>query len=189
MSFTIPTLPYEEAAEIRTLTGWACRTCGTFWAKDERAARYCCAKDMPCECGRRREKHYVACRDCRRKRDIERFEAMERRPWDGKQMIYSQQLDRYFSSPDDAREYLEEGDHDLDPFLTMEFLRLVLCRPNNGRSFDIEEHLSDDFAPDDDNPLRDSEVTAINNYVNQWITERAPFSWEPDKFALDLSTT
>ena len=46
-------LLYEESAEVVTVTGWSCKTCKRWWADDEHMARWCCASDMACDCGKR----------------------------------------------------------------------------------------------------------------------------------------
>ena len=43
------TLPFEEAAELRSVSVWVCKTCGKDYStQGERMARLCCAKDQKC---------------------------------------------------------------------------------------------------------------------------------------------
>lgn len=178
--------PYEDAAEQVTLTGWACKHCHRFYGPhdthDKHAAQWCCASDKPCGedgCTNRAGAHYTVCDACLTKREDAKWFARERRPWDGVQMVYSETTDRYYSSPDEALEEAEDRGEDLDT------MRLVLCEPNSGRTFEMAEHLSDDLPSDDPDSVDTRDIDAI---VNKWIDDHAPFSWEPGKFAWNGET-
>lgn len=107
------------------MSGWR-SAAGRFFA-DERMARYDGATHVRCQhCGEPTEKWYLSCNACRDRRDREKFDAMEARAWDGKQMIYCEDRDEYFSSPGDA---LDSWEGDLPP-------RLVLCEPTFARAID-----------------------------------------------------
>ena len=162
---TEATLPYEESAETVTVTGWSCKTCKRWWADNEHMARWCCASDLPCDCGGRREKHYTCCVVCRAKRDFERYEKMERVEWDGKTPLVDWGGDRYCWCVDDVQDLIDE-----DPLVW-----LVLCRPVGYPLFDMGEFLQD-YLPDPaeyDIP----DASAAEKAVNNWIAEHSPFSW------------
>lgn len=182
-------LPYEEAAEQRTITGWCCKTCNLFYGAGEageRAARYCCAKDMPCECGGRRAKSYTLCDKCRWKNEAERYAKLERRPWDGKQMLYADAWDRYFSDDDDFFDYIgneyddDEPDCHADRWIVA--ARILLCDPVEARTFDLCDYIHDDL-PEDGEPPPGWE--AVEAAVNKFLESAGPLSWYPGKYAWD----
>lgn len=169
-----PIVRYEDAAERRDgLSGWVCKN-GHFHGDDEHIARWCAATEIPCpDCGGRNpNKSYSVCEACRRKRADERWfksYAEKAVPWDGVTPLYSDASDRYFWDDGDL------GDHIGDPpELSVDDLRLILCEPNKGRSFDMADWLSDDL-PEDSN----LDTTEIDRIVNDWIAAHAPYSWCP----------
>lgn len=194
-------LPYEDAAELRKdIEGWVCRTCHRFYGKDEHAARYCCASDLPCACGNRHEKTYTCCIDCRNAKANTRFVDRELKAWDGKQMIYSDILDSYYSSPEDALDafcdYIydlaDEDDAELQKFkdvdslttLTQDiadYLRLIPCNPTIPPYFDMEDFLYDSLPEDYNLDCED-----INKIVNKWIQDLGVISYYPGKYRLSV---
>jgi hypothetical protein len=167
-----------DAAQLVTVTGWRSRN-GIFYGSDEQAervARYAGCTHVECrDCGQPVEKTWLACRDCRAKADLAKFEAMPRQAWDGVGMLYSESLDRYYSDFESAADDLEEGQSLAD-------LRLVICKPNLCRRLEVDDF--DDLPTDDpDNvPERLEEaIEAFNKAVDGLV-----LSWSPGKFALQL---
>ena len=63
---------YEDQAEEITTTGFQCKTCKRFWGIDKHMASWCCSTSQPCECGGRKEKHWIKCQSCRTKDEQEK---------------------------------------------------------------------------------------------------------------------
>jgi hypothetical protein len=171
-----PVIPYDspEAASIQTVTGWVSRD-GFFYGKEERSARYSGCTHRPCdECGELTEKSWTKCRSCIAKAELERFARLERASWDGEQMLYSEAHDRYFSNPDEVREYAEEEDEDGGK-LDITAMRIVLCKPQ--RLHRVDTSYWEDALPEDvDLP---GDVEAALELLNEAISEAGPVSWLP----------
>lgn len=180
-------LEYEQAAELRTETLWACKVCGRAWNPAtfdgaERAARGCHAKDHPCinEGGRSRTPN--ARRESGRGSDAgedERWakKLSEAELWDGESPVYSDRLQRYYfheSWEDDIGD--EEGQAP-----SLEALRLESCTPDNGGTWSSSGRLSSRKSRrsngGDPWVLRSPEARAVEKVVNDWITAHAPFCW------------
>lgn len=175
---------YEDAAERMTVTGFACKTCRRWWGEDEHMARWCCATDLPCECGGRKRKSYTVCEACREKAAAERFAAKPRQQWDGKTPLYSETLQRYFF--DDGyslREAIEEAGGDPDA------LRLFICRPRYAHPLE-DEYWHDDMPPDEDlesvAPDLFRAISALNEVIETRRAARQPLSWEPSEVVAAL---
>jgi hypothetical protein len=165
-----------DAASIKTVTGWVASN-GRFWGDDERMARYDGSTHRTCECGELVEQRSY-CHACRRAKELAKFAAMERRPWDGVSMIYSYALDRYFRDTNDVIDFCHDEE------VTPADLRLILCEPTFAREIDESEHFSDDLPEDGDVP---ADLVDAFEALNKVIREcKTPLSWFPGKFALDL---
>jgi len=162
-----PELPYEEAAEQRTVTGWACKTCSLFYGDKEDLARWCCAKDMPCPCGKRCSKGRTCCDECRQKHDDERYQKLSEADWDGESPLVLFMDDRYFFDIEDIIQYMD--DHDIPDASHLQF---ELCERAKPRHFDAEEFCSDDMYEDQE--LDGAEE--INATVNAWLAKQK-FGW------------
>ena len=167
-----------EAAEYRTgLSGWVSR--GQYFGdgpQAEAAARYHGCTHYVCKyCSAPAPKPYTSCHECRDKKDLERFEVLPRADWDGKAMLYSEANDRYYATPDDAEDALEEGESLAD-------LRLVICTPNYVRQID-PEYFCDDM-PEDETEVP-PEVEAAMEAFNEAVAGIV-LSWSPGKVALAL---
>lgn len=162
-------LPYEEAAEQRTVTAWVCKTCNRF-APDERIARYCCATTINCDtCGQPKPKNSW-CKPCHRKSRDEKYEKMPQVEWDGETPLCMYDNDEFFFDADSIAEYIAE-----DPERTLEGLQLVLCEQCKPRSFEANDYWSDDLG-------EDGEIDGarqLDNYVNNWIKDHFPKMWYP----------
>lgn len=166
----------DEAASIKTVTGWVSRT-GRFWGDDERMARYDGSAHKVCACGAMiSQKSY--CRLCADRRQLEKYEAMERKPWDGESMLYSDGSDEYFSDMSEVHDRCAEND------INVADLRLIICEPNYASQIDPSEHYCDDVPEDGEVPAG---IAAAFDALNKAIREcGTPLSWSPGKYALDL---
>jgi hypothetical protein len=168
-----------EAAHYQTgIRGWVSRRGHYFGegANGEGLARYDGCTHVPCGgCGKPVEKGWTACDGCRNLAEIARYEAMPRAEWDGKAMLYSQALDRWYDSPDDAAENLGE----VDGIDELSDMRLVICKPVGVRQLE-SDYCADDMAEDQELPgaIIDA-MNAFNKAVAGIIV-----SWEPGKTAL-----
>lgn len=162
-----------EAAKPHTMNGWLSRD-GIFYA-EERLARYSGCTHRPCEaCGAPTERMYIKCAACRDAQDTAKYAAMPRAKWDGKAMIYSETLDKYFSGLDEAEDELEDG-------WTLADLRLVICEPNYVRPLE-PDYCCDELPEDGEVPESVLEAMAAFNKAVAGIV----LSWTPGKFAVEL---
>lgn len=179
-------LPWEEAAERRTdITGWVCKTCKAFYGDGpaaEEAARYCHAPDAPCKCGRRRNKSYVVCDECRDKRSTERYYALEEVDWDGTTPLADYDGDLF--DVDDLAGYLDsfecgtESATDEENWESALHLgRFCLCEQKSPMHFDLGELLSR-CDVDDDDAVLDADGLAAEKVVNDWLARFGP-TWAP----------
>jgi len=171
---------YSEAAEVVTVTGWACKACHRWHGSlgnelAEHMARYCCSTTAICKtCGvEHDEKGYTVCKACRDKADEARWQERLKKavPWDGKSPICSDLRDRWFFDMEELAEFLHEERDDF------EGLRLCVGKPNCPREFNIEEFLEDDL-PDDYDSGDLAGADELNKIVNEWIEARSPISWD-----------
>lgn len=159
----------DKAASYQTgIKGWVSRK-EHFFGEREDLARYDGSTHRACNtCGAPSKHPYTACEACRDKRAEERYQSYERVKWDGESPVYSEALDRYFESPDQA---LEEDS------LTLESLRLFLCAPNYAPPVDEDRYTQ--LLPEDEMELPDRLKEAIDQF-NQAI-EGICLSWHPTK--------
>jgi hypothetical protein len=179
-----------EAAQVKTVTGWVSRE-GHFWGDNEHMARYDGSTHKKCEtCGAVVSQRSF-CTPCSTAREIEKFAAMERKPWDGDSPIYSQLLDRYFFNGE-VFDVFEEGDGFEDeegnvvtPY-TEEDLRLIHCEPTYLHLLDADDW-SDDLPSEDHggDGLPDEVEVALEAF-NAVLKKQGPVSWEPGKYAVQL---
>lgn len=173
-------LPYEEAAHVVTVTGWACKTCRQWWGNGDRSehmARWCCASSVPCPCGGRNlSKSYTICEACRDRKEEEEWQSALQGavPWNGDVPLCTWRGDTYFFSPDDIEDYI---DREVD--VTLEGLRLCLCEPGKAREFNLGEFLSDDLPDDYHEGQKFGEIDEV---VNAFIAagpygDGGPWGW------------
>lgn len=165
-----------EAALYRTdIKGWVSRT-GIFYGENgERTARYDGCTHRPCErCQQPTKKSYTKCHKCRDISAAERFEVMPEAEWDGKSMVYSDILEKYYSEPEDALDDLPDGG-------SLSELRLIICEPNYARKID-EDYFCDEMTEDGDLP---DEVVSAMIAFNTAI-DGITLSWSPGKCRLKL---
>lgn len=162
-------IPYEDAADQATVTGWVCKKCRHFWAADEHMARYCCSTTQPCKtggCAGRAKKGRRFCGDCERVESEKRFAAKKRVEWDGETPLFVWADDQFFYDAESLRDYCSENE--IEPA----DMRLVLAEPTSPPDFDMSEFLCDNLHEDQE--LDDKEINAT---VNQWIKDQGVISW------------
>lgn len=113
------------------------------------------------------------CSDCRLKKSIEKYNAMERKEWDGETPLYSHRTDKYFFDFDDIEDEFVFFD------CSVEFLRLIICEPIYLRQID-EDHFCDDLPEDDELP---KEVWNALEEFNKVVEKQKPIAWQPGKYA------
>lgn len=167
------TIKYEDAAEITTVTGWACKSCHRFYGQGSQAmhiARWCCCDERPCQapgCTGRAEKHYTICPRCIAKKDLARYLAKPRFEWDGKTPLCSDS-NHYFFDADELASWLD----DLEPD-ELGSVRLEGCKPARKPRFDMLD-LLEGYLPDGE----DIDTAPIAAIVDQWIEVNVPTIWE-----------
>ena len=176
MSADIVMSDSSDAAQYRTdIKGWVSR-CGHYFGdgpnSEEIARRDGCTHTACAQCGIPTRKGHPLCPECRALAWIAQYESMPRAEWDGKAMIYSDAMDKYYNSPNDAAGDLENGQ-------TLADLRLVICEPNYVRQ--IERDFCEDEMPED-GELPD-EVYEAMEVFNKAVADIV-LSWSPGKFAL-----
>lgn len=168
-----------EAAKRVTLTGWVSST-GFFYGEDEHLARYAGCTHVKCKkCGAPVEKMWLSCESCRRKADIEQYDALEKKTWDGITPLYSDSHDKYFFDFDELVDFLRDLVYE-DKSITVDDLRLKFCKPNKPREVGYD-HFCDDMPEDrDDLPKEIFEAIEAFNAV---MRSQPPLSWSPDNIA------
>ena len=163
-----------------TVTGWVSAK-GHFYgqgAQAESMARWDGSTHRKCEgCGELFERN-AYCRPCHAKKEIEKYNAMPRKKWDGVGMLYSDTQDRYFYGWDDVDDYCASEE------FTPESLRLIICEPTYATEIDPTEHYCDDLP--DEGEIPDSLQNAFDG-LNDFIREeKIILSWSPGKFAAEI---
>lgn len=178
-------LRWEDAAKTVTISGWACVKCDRFYGDNERAARYCCHTDAPCEnagksgCAGRKLRHRVLCDACGHAADLKRYaETLEVEDLRAPCALCPLAVgDTYFFDEESLFEFCD--DQKLNP----SDLMLHMCRPHNPGEFSITEYVSDYLVEDaviENSPGTPEELRAVDNAVNEYIFRHSPFSWYPD---------
>lgn len=172
---TIVHFDSPEAAQLVTTSGWRSRD-GYFYGDDERTARWAGCTHVNCrDCGAVTEKGHLICDACNEKASLERFIAMPRGPWKGREMLYSQSLDKYYNDPDEAIFDLEQGQK-------VDDLRLILCTPNMPRLLDVDD-FSDELPEDGDYHDLPRELIDAIEAFNTVARACQPLSWSPGEVA------
>lgn len=171
----------DEAAQIKTLTGWVDRY-GHFWGEDERMARYSGGTHKACEdCGTVYRKN-AWCEPCHEKKKAAQFAAMPRQEWDGVVPLVSFDTDHYFWDADQLDIYCE------DEGVTPESLRLVICEPRYMSQFEILDHCQDILPEDGDESFIPDEILEAAEKLNAAIKAATqPVSWTQGKIAAIVS--
>ncbi|WP_085631488.1 hypothetical protein [Pseudomonas sp. R16(2017)] len=167
-----------EAASIQTLTGWVSAD-GRFWGNDEHMARWCGATHRRCEKNPEHPIHEVRsyCGQCHDESRMAKFAAMPVKEWAGEPMVIFDG-DRYFFDEDDLRDYLVESEIDLAD------LQLCICEPNMPSEIDPSDVFVDDLP--EDGEIRDQQLFAAFELLNEMIRQSEPLSWSQGNFAARL---
>lgn len=164
----------------------ACGECGKVY-RMEIVAETCC-KPQTCDepgCKEPRERPFVCCRGHRTLREAQRWEERLKEAVEhtGDGPVYSEVTERFYYDLDDA---LDDVANDDDEIRTLADLRLVICKPDNGRPFDLMDLISDSLPDDGSCYEIDEEGRKLEEAVNAWLESRGPFSWEPTRTPVKL---
>jgi len=172
MENKIISMDSDDAAKFTTgIEGWVSSD-GTFFGKDEDAARYHGCTHWKCEeCGCMTSKAWAVCETCRDKNEIKRYENREKRVWNGNVPMYSETLDYYFVDFDN-----DVLDAAIEEF---EDLRLVICDPVFLHAIE-SEYWIDDLPEDGELP---QEIMYAVEALNEKLSNNCPVSWLPGKYA------
>ena len=169
----LPTDP--TAAEYRTdIEGWVSRRGAFFGPGDggETAARYHGCTHVTCSrCGEGCSKGGAMCRKCLSDWAAEDYAKMPQRAWDGEAPLYSDAMDRYYSS-------IEEAEDDMAPGQSLDDLRLIICEPVYAKL--SADYFSDEIAEDGDYP--DELLDAVDEFNRRMAT--CILSWRPGDYAV-----
>ncbi|MDR0189392.1 hypothetical protein RCO22_10625 [Pseudomonas yamanorum] len=175
-----PIIMYEapEAASLQTVTGWVSAD-GRFFGADENLARYCGATHRRCDVNPEHQIYAVNsyCAECRKARRQAKFAAMPIKEWAGEPLVIFDS-DQYFFDEDSLRDYLIDSDIELAD------LQLCICEPNMPREIDPSDVFSDDLP--EDGEIRDEQLFAAFELLNEMIRQSEPLSWSEGKYAASL---
>lgn len=107
---------------VENVSGWVDIN-GRFWGVNKDLAIYNSITHKKCECGELMTKNYTKCRKCIAKDDIERYNKLEFKEWDGKGLVYSKYAEQYFIDESEIGDYCVENE------VKSEDMRFVLCDP------------------------------------------------------------
>lgn len=166
----------DEAAQLKTVTGWVSRD-GRFFGNDEHIARFAGATHKLCECGKVAKISYIRCRECQHKVDVDLYNAMPFKEWDQETFVYSKACDKYFNDPSDIDEYCQENE--IKPCDLM----LVICEPNSF-GYINPEYWENELSEDGELP---EELEVGVNKINELIQTLPPASWHPGKIRTEYN--
>lgn len=159
----------EAARFVENIKGWVDIN-GRFFgdSKDsEHMARYSSCTHKTCECGNVFEKGWTICPECRLKKEIEKYNLLQFKKYDGSP-VYSHAIDKYFFSEDELIDYLSDEE-------VIEDLRLVFCTENHFNELGAEYF--EDILPEDGD-LPTELQKAIDN-LNEVIKNLPVASYSP----------
>lgn len=167
---------YDDAAKFVTgLSGWVDRN-GVFWGQLEEMARYSSATHKRCEECKEAiiRRGYPFCANCQEKKDIERYNKLEKKVLDGESYLYSDRDDVYFADYQELYDYIYEREIE-----NIDSLRLIICEPEYLRELDAD-YWADDLQ--DDTDLPESVLSALETF-NASLKAAGIVSWSPGKYA------
>jgi len=165
----------SSAKFIENISGWVDINRRFFGNnKDsENIARYSSCTHQRCECGEIMKKGWTKCEKCRTASEIEKYNLLPFKEWDGKEIVYSDYADKYFRDSDEIEDYCEE--EEIEP----SELRLLLCVPNH---FDqIDSDIWSDVLPEDFEGELPRKLQDALNAFNEVIKSLSPASYSPSK--------
>jgi hypothetical protein len=136
----------DEAAQLKTVTGWFSRN-GRFYGNDEKLARFDGCTHKKCECGNLMTRSYIKCDSCRAKLVREEYFKLQFVEWKsaGTNPVCIYRENEYFFDDDSIEDYLSENE------MQPEDLMLVVCSPNYTHTIDSSVW-EDVLAEDQDIP-------------------------------------
>lgn len=158
----------DEAAQVKTLTGWVSRE-GIYWGDNEHQARWGGCTHKTCECGNMMSKHYLKCDSCRTKSDRENYLKLPFKEYNGEPVVI-RDTDTYFFSEDEIVDYLEDND--------LKEVDLLFCDAQEWTP--ISSDVWQDIMPDEEDFLPEPLQAALDN-LNQVIETLLPCSYFPGK--------
>lgn len=167
-----------EAAELKTVTGWVSAS-GRFWGDDEYMARFDGATHRQCKENPEHPIHSVRgyCSVCHEEERSQVFAKKPFKVWNGEPLVPFDD-DRYFFDEDSLLDYL------LDEEIDVADLRLCICEPNMPHEIDPADHFCDDLP--EDGEIRDGDLLAAFELLNEMIRKSEPLSWSEGKYAAQL---
>lgn len=181
---------YDEVPIKKSLVeAWVHAETGRFMGIDEHRVRYGACDLVTCStdnCNAHISRGWMYCNDCKEQRDQLRWENAEKQY--STDMLYSDKLDKFFSTVDDVYEEIEYLKDYESATYTLEDLRLYVCKPCYPRVVD-EEDLVADVCPDDfsaDEILSDEVLTKLNE-LNTLLKNHKAVSWEASNIAFDIT--
>lgn len=172
----------DEAARIRTVTGWVSRD-GFYFGDDERAARYAGSTHRLCDggCGTPIEKNWrMSCDACWLKARRERFLALQVEAWDGEPLCVFDD-DTYFfgGDVDEIADWADE--HEIPP----DELRLVKCIAVYAAEIDPKDAYEDELPEDGEVPAYVADAfAALNEVLRQKTT---PICWRETNIRVNIA--
>lgn len=171
---------------VENIRGWVDRK-GRFHGQGEWDARRAGRTHTKCRrCGEPipADRYYLICNGCQGAAEGERWEKKEIAEWDGKTPLYSDAHDRYLYDSDDVYELVFETRPEWDEAEPTEgeilALRLLLCTPNHGRLFSMND-MFDDILPEgmEAEDCFDVEIMDKIQELNVMLMNHKPVSWSP----------
>ncbi|CAK0702971.1 hypothetical protein GFB19_02925 [Escherichia coli] len=162
----------DEAASIKTVTGWVDRQ-GRYWGNDEHQARWCGATHRKCKI--KPDVHPIHatngyCEECHRESRQAKFATFERVVWAGEPLVVFDD-DQYFFDVDALADYC------LERSLLPSELQLLICEPNYPPEFDIEQHCEEVIPDGDDYNSLPQAILDAADALNKAIKESEAISW------------
>lgn len=168
-----------DIVEFKTdIKGWI-TTKGRYYFGDnkdsEHMARYnACTHDL-CKCGKIKEKFYMYCSECREVRKKERYDKMPYKDYDYETPLYSDYIDKFFSSYSECCEYCY--DNKLNPA----DMRLIICEYQYCNPIDPYDYYID-IIPEEVEELPDYVLDAFDTLNDILNTQKESVSYVPGKF-------
>lgn len=165
----------EAATFVTNISGWIDKD-GRFFGNNkdsEHMARYSSCTHMRCECGELMTKGWTKCEKCRSISDIEKYNKLTFKEWNGKDIVYSELVNKYFNDSDEIEYYC--ADEEIDP----KDLRLLLCYPNEFR--EIESDYWEDVLPEESEGELPKKLQEALIVFNEVIKSLSPASYSPSK--------
>lgn len=159
---------YEDSAVYMTdIKGYVCVHCLTYYGTNEDGARRCCSNDIPCECGNRIIDRWSICKECRTKKNEERYNSkplvtINKEYWNSGAPLCIYDSDTYYWNDEEVEELLEEYPDS----------RLSTCRAEPIPHFDIQNVIENYYVCcEDEVNISEDKIEELEDYVNNWMKE------------------